>query len=105
MNSLNYAHINTDYLNKNLIADDTNTQWSSPTLYINFNDYHYFTQKSYTVLKVFSVTTNRVIETKTLKNGSKIINLITRTLSPTLQKNLSHTLHGRKFIVGPFKSQ
>jgi len=45
MNSLNYAHINTDYLNKNLIADDTNTQWSSPTLYINFNDYHLFYTK------------------------------------------------------------
>jgi len=36
-----------------------------------------FTQKSYTVLKVFSVTIDRVIETKTLKSASKIINLPT----------------------------
>jgi len=37
----------------------------------------YFTQKWYIVLKVFLVITYRVIETKTLKNKSKIINLIT----------------------------
>jgi len=51
----------------------------------------YFTQKLYTVLKVFSVTTDRVIETKTLKwiKNNKPNYICTQTLSPSLHKKLS----------------
>jgi len=66
----------------------------------------YFTQKSYLILKIFLVITDKVIKTKTLKNASKIINLTTyanKHFHLPYTKNLSPTLHGRNFMVEPFK--